>query len=172
MMEYSWVRLPAAWPSAVRLPLLLTGNPRSRPAPMFAAPRASSSWLASMYSKPGSEPLLGRQFAVEGGITQLVLRTSRPARVDSYDDRSGALADQARKEGFQSSVGAPIMVEGRVWGALVVLWARREPAPPDTEQRLAQFTEFVGTAVANAESIDADHDGIPDVYDTEDDRRR
>ncbi|GAB3843365.1 DUF4118 domain-containing protein [Dactylosporangium cerinum] len=104
------------------------------------------------YSKPGIEPLLGRQFAVEGGITELVLRTSRPARVDSYDDRGGALADLARKEGLHSSVAAPIMVEGRVWGALAVLWARREPAPPDTEQRLAQFTELVGTAVANTES--------------------
>ncbi|GAB3849518.1 histidine kinase [Dactylosporangium cerinum] len=104
------------------------------------------------YSKPGTEPQLGRQFAVEGGITELVLRTAHPARVDSYDDRNGALPYLARKEGFNSSVATPIMVEGRVWGALVVLWTRREPAPPDTEERLAQFTELVGTAVANTES--------------------
>ncbi|HTJ33454.1 MAG TPA: DUF4118 domain-containing protein [Dactylosporangium sp.] len=104
------------------------------------------------YSQPGAEPLLGRQFAVDGGITELVLRTSAPARVDGYDLRTGALADLARKEGFNSSVAAPILVESRVWGALVVLWERREPAPPDTEDRLAQFTELVGTAVANAES--------------------
>ncbi|GAA4249759.1 DUF4118 domain-containing protein [Dactylosporangium darangshiense] len=104
------------------------------------------------YSKPGTEPLLGRQFAVEGGITELVLRTSAPARVDGYDLRTGALADLARKEGFNSSVAAPILVESRIWGALVVLWERREPAPPDTEDRLAQFTELVGTAVANTES--------------------
>ena len=45
--EYSWVRLPAASPIAVRLPLLLTGNPCSRPAARLAAPSASSSWLAS-----------------------------------------------------------------------------------------------------------------------------
>ncbi|WP_426513521.1 histidine kinase [Dactylosporangium sp. McL0621] len=104
------------------------------------------------YSQPGVEPLLGRQFTVGGGITELVLRTARPARMDSYDDRSGPLADLARKEGFRSSVATPITVEDRVWGALVVLWTRGEPAPPNTEQRLAQFAELVGTAIANTES--------------------
>ncbi|MFD0579028.1 DUF4118 domain-containing protein [Dactylosporangium darangshiense] len=62
------------------------------------------------YNKPGIEPLLGRVFAVDGGVTQQVLCTSRPARVDSYDGRRGALADAARKLGFHSSVAAPITV--------------------------------------------------------------
>src|SRR5258705_7892170 len=44
------------------------------------------------------------------------------------------------------------MVEGRVGGALVVLWTGREPPPPAAEERLAQFTELVATAVANTES--------------------
>jgi signal transduction histidine kinase len=103
------------------------------------------------YNKPGIESLLGQRLTVEGGVTELVLRTSRPARMDSYDDRPGALAELARREGFGSSVGAPIVVEGRVWGALVVLWSRRG-APPRTEERLAQFTELVACAVANTES--------------------
>jgi signal transduction histidine kinase len=113
---------------------------------------AGAASVIAEYSKPGIEPLLGRRLTVHGGVTALVLRTSRPARLDSYDDRPGALADLARHEGFGSSVGAPIMVEGRVWGALVVLWSRREPPPSGTEERLAQFTELVATAVANAES--------------------
>ncbi|GAB3858463.1 DUF4118 domain-containing protein [Dactylosporangium cerinum] len=103
------------------------------------------------YSKHDIDPLLGRQFTVEGGIAELVLRDARPARLDSYDDRSGPITDVIRKEGFHTSVATPIVVEGRVWGVLVVLWVRREPAPPDTEERLAQFAELVGTAVANAE---------------------
>ncbi|MGI5237857.1 DUF4118 domain-containing protein [Dactylosporangium sp. CA-139066] len=103
------------------------------------------------YAKAGIEPLLGRRFAVEGGIMQAVLRTGRPARVDSYQYSTAAVADIARKEGLRS-VAAPIMVEGRVWGALVVSWAGGEAAPPGTEARLAQFTELVGTAVANTES--------------------
>ncbi|GAB3831549.1 hypothetical protein GCM10027610_021880 [Dactylosporangium cerinum] len=81
-----------------------------------------------------------------------MLRSSRPARVDSYDDRRGGLADLARNERFRSSVAAPIKVDGRVWGALVVLWARPAPPPSDAEERLAQFTELVATAVANTQS--------------------
>ena len=52
--EYAWVCAPAASPMAVLLPLLLIGKPRSRPAPAFDTPRASSSWLASMLSPPRS----------------------------------------------------------------------------------------------------------------------
>jgi signal transduction histidine kinase len=104
------------------------------------------------HSQPGNEPLLGRRLTVAGGVTELVLRSSDPARVDSYDNRRGALADLARTKGFHSSVAAPITVDGRVWGALAALWAQHEPPPPDAEERLAQFTELVATAVANTES--------------------
>ncbi|MFD0575946.1 GAF domain-containing sensor histidine kinase [Dactylosporangium darangshiense] len=72
--------------------------------------------------------------------------------MDTYDGRRGALADLARASGYRSSVAAPITVSGHVWGALVVLWSRPEPPPPGAEQRLAQFTELLATAVANTES--------------------
>ena len=42
----TWLRPPLETITAVRLPLLLTGKPCSRPADTLAAPRASSSWLA------------------------------------------------------------------------------------------------------------------------------
>jgi signal transduction histidine kinase len=113
---------------------------------------AGTATVVAEYSKPGIKPLLGRRLTVDGGVTELVLRTSRPARVDSYDHRRGALAELARSESLGSSVGAPIVVEGRVWGALVVLWSRPEPPPPRMEERLAQFTELVATAVANTEN--------------------
>lgn len=95
--------------------------------------------------------LLGRRFPVEGGVTEQVQRTSLPARVEGYEERGGALADLARREGHTAAVAAPITVEGRVWGALLTLWSQRTP-PPDTEARLAEFTELVATAVANTES--------------------
>ncbi|GAB3842892.1 DUF4118 domain-containing protein [Dactylosporangium cerinum] len=119
---------------------------------LFRFETAGTVTVVAEHSKPGLERLLDGGPFVEGGITELVLRTSRPARVDSYDDRRGAFADLVRAKGIRSSVAAPIMVEGRVGGALVVLWARREPPPPDTENRLAQFADLVGTAVANTES--------------------
>jgi signal transduction histidine kinase len=56
----------------------------------------------------------------------------------------------ARRLGVQSAVASPIVVEGCLWGTMVV--ATREPLPPETEERMASFTELVGTAIANAES--------------------
>ena len=49
--ECSWVRLPIASPIAVRLPLLLTGNPENSRAPRLAAPRAKNSCRASIASR-------------------------------------------------------------------------------------------------------------------------
>jgi signal transduction histidine kinase len=57
----------------------------------------------------------------------------------------------ARKTGFRSSVGAPIVVEGRVWG-VVIAGSSSESLPADTEARLVGFTELVATVIANAES--------------------
>ncbi|WP_432989908.1 AAA family ATPase [Dactylosporangium sp. CA-233914] len=54
-------------------------------------------------------------------------------------------------EGARWAVATPIEAEGRIWGAIGV-GSRREPLPEDTEQRLANFTELVATAIANAES--------------------
>jgi signal transduction histidine kinase len=51
-------------------------------------------------------------------------------------------------------VGAPIVVEGRLWGATVANWSGEDPPPPDTEERMAQFTELLDTAIANADSRD------------------
>jgi hypothetical protein len=61
--ECSWVRAPADSPIAVRLPLLLTGNPWNRPAPTLAAPRARNSWLASMLYPPRT---VGDQVPTDG----------------------------------------------------------------------------------------------------------
>ncbi|MDX6584455.1 MAG: hypothetical protein QOI10_3639, partial [Solirubrobacterales bacterium] len=80
----------------------------------------------------------------------VVLRTGRPARVDDFSQAADAYGDAIRRMGFRSGVAAPIVVDGRLWGAFAIgTWRERFPA--DTEQRMAGFTELVGTAIANAE---------------------
>ena len=44
----------------------------------------------------------------------------------------------------------PISVEGRLWGVIGIASGRE--LPPDTEARLAGFTELAATAIANAET--------------------
>jgi signal transduction histidine kinase len=77
-----------------------------------------------------------------------VQEMGRAARHDLRDLR---WAGEATSEGSRHAVAGPIVVEGRVWGAIGA-GSRHEPLPPDTEQRLADFTELVATAIANAAS--------------------
>src|SRR4051812_27207986 len=53
---------------------------------------------------------------------------------------------------MRCAVGSPIVVGGRVWGAIVLLSPRSASLPEDTGARLADFTDLVATALANAES--------------------
>ena len=82
-----------------------------------------------------------------------VARTGKSARVDDLArTASGAIGDQARRVNTQAAIGGPIVVAGRLWGAMVAAALEGEPLPPDSEPRLEQFTELVGTAIANAEA--------------------
>jgi GAF domain-containing protein len=80
-----------------------------------------------------------------------VLHTGLPARVDDYTDRPGVIAAGAREAGLKSVAGAPIIVNGEVWG-LMTTASTDTPLPDQVEDRLAEFTGLVATAIANAES--------------------
>jgi GAF domain-containing protein len=88
----------------------------------------------------------------ETNVAALVLRTGRPARIDNYDDATGELAAALRGTGVRCAVGTPIVVEGRLWGLMAVGSGDQQPLPPDTEERLASFTELVATAISNTEA--------------------
>ena len=92
-------------------------------------------------------PLEGRNSA------SVVFRTRRPARIDDYaTTASGSIGDTARTSGIRSVVATPILVQGRLWGAIAVGTGRAAHLPPDTEYRLGQFTELMATAIANAQA--------------------
>jgi signal transduction histidine kinase len=88
----------------------------------------------------------------ETNLATLVFDTGRPARIDKYADATGALAEGIREVGIRSAVGTPIIVEGRLWGFVAVGSSQEQPLPPDTEARLASFTELVATAISNTEA--------------------
>ena len=74
------------------------------------------------------------------------------ARADFLHDGDNRLAARLRALGIDAAVPAPIVVSGRPWGVIVAAWKHADMARSDTETRMAQFTELVATAVANAES--------------------
>ena len=81
-----------------------------------------------------------------------IYRSGRPERVDSYEGLTGSTADLLRELGFRSSVGAPIRLGGRLWGAVMVSTVEEQPFPEGSEQRIADFAELVALALANAEA--------------------
>jgi len=87
-------------------------------------------------------------------VTSTVLRTGETARLDDVAAANGRIGDVARRAGVRSTVGAPVIVDGRKWGVLVAIWAERGPPPDDTEERMASFAELLDTAIANADSRD------------------
>jgi len=96
---------------------------------------------------------LPTESGLEGdNVSALVLGTGRPARIDSYEHASGALAATLRDLGFRSSVGAPIVVDGRLWGVVVASSKDERPLPADSEARIEEFTELVATAIANVQA--------------------
>jgi PAS domain S-box-containing protein len=96
---------------------------------------------------------VGARLALEGeSVSTMVFRTGRPARIDSYADAAGPLSESLQGAGVRSAAGAPIIVEGRLWGVMAAGSIKPEPLPPGMELRLGEFTELVATAIANAES--------------------
>jgi signal transduction histidine kinase len=88
-------------------------------------------------------------------VIATVARTKRSARIDDYGGLEGETARVARSRGFRSAIGAPLTVEGRLWGAIIAYSTDSEPIPERSERRLCQFTDLVATAVANAEARQA-----------------
>jgi signal transduction histidine kinase len=111
--------------------------------------------LAGHHELERTKLAIGGRFPLDGeSVAEVVLRTGRPARMDSHDhdNAPGPAAEYMREVGLRSGVGAPIMVDGRVWGAAIVGSAQRHPLPPDTESRVEDFADLVTTAIANAEA--------------------
>jgi signal transduction histidine kinase len=93
-----------------------------------------------------------RHIIAEGTLGSLIFDTHQPGRINNYADTAGSLADFVRGMGWRSSVGSPILVEGGLWGVVGVASTSDRPLPRNTERRLAEFTELVATAIANAQS--------------------
>jgi signal transduction histidine kinase len=93
----------------------------------------------------------GTRWQLDGrSVTAEVLHTGRPARLDGYANVPGTLAAEARGSGLDSSAGAPIIVGGRVWGAMLASSA--ETLPELVEDRLAEFVVPLATAIETGQT--------------------
>jgi signal transduction histidine kinase len=101
----------------------------------------------------GDHSPVARHWMLEGrNLGTMVFETARPARIDDYGDASGPLGVAACERGFRSAVATPIVVAGSLWGVVIAGSRFNQPMPAGTEARLADFTELLAAAIANAES--------------------
>jgi signal transduction histidine kinase len=83
-------------------------------------------------------------------VIERVFRARRSTRRDSYDEAPGEIAALARRLGTRSAVSAPIIIEGRLWGAAVA--ESTDPLPDVAERSMASFADLIATAISNAET--------------------
>ena len=117
-------------------------------------PDGTAYLVAARDDDPGMKNMpVGERFSLDGeSVTAMIFRTGRAARMVSYENAPGSVAARMRDLGLRTAVGAPIVVDGRLWGAAIVGWSRPEPLPPDTEARVGEFADLVATAIANTEA--------------------
>jgi signal transduction histidine kinase len=110
--------------------------------------------FVAAWSRTGEHFPMGSRWPLTGeNAARFVLQTGRPARIDDIAGASGPIAADVSKRGARSVAGAPIIVKGRIWGVMIAGTRLRRALPPDTEARLASFTDLVATAVSNAENL-------------------
>jgi PAS domain S-box-containing protein len=122
-------------------------------AAVFRYEPEQSATVVGGWSVPGIEVPVGSRLRLVGdGIVMRVLEARRAARVDRFEGPRGSIAGFFQSLGGRSGVGAPITVDGRLWGVLVVVSTEPDRLPAGSELAVAEFTELLATAIANAQT--------------------
>ncbi len=113
-----------------------------------ASARVVGSWRRAEDPLPvGTQSHLGGE-----NLTTRIAETGRPTRMTNYRDDGSEISRTALSVGARVGVGAPIEVDGELWGAIIVQSKEGRKLPRDMESRLSQFTELVALAIASAEA--------------------
>jgi signal transduction histidine kinase len=106
--------------------------------------------------EPSSAALFAAVAAEVGGVLAAdltrVLRYEPDGSTTVVGEWSKPGVELPPDAGVRSSVGASVVVEDRAWGVVIAGTADGQPLAPDSQSRIAQFTELVATAIANADS--------------------
>jgi signal transduction histidine kinase len=110
--------------------------------------------VAASWSDGSAPPVpVGHRGALDGrGIVGRMLRNPEPVRVEDFDQVGGVVAELMRQLGIRRGVGGPIILGGRVWGAVTAVWPADVAMPAGAEYRVAAFAELVSYAIENTET--------------------
>jgi signal transduction histidine kinase len=126
----------------------------SRNASLFRYEPDGTALLLAAADEPGLQKMpVGERFSLDGeNILALVRRTGRAARMGSHDHAGGSAAARIRALGLRSAVGAPIVVDNRVWAVAIAGSSRSDAFPPGAEQRVSDFADLIAIAIANVQA--------------------
>jgi signal transduction histidine kinase len=110
-----------------------------------------STQIAALDGAPEGVAVGMRAPATGNGATQQVWRTGQPARVDNLAGASSQWAQIAHGHGFSTSAAVPILIQGTLWGVIVVV-GRDKPLPAQIHTHLTSFAELAATAIAAAQT--------------------
>lgn len=110
-----------------------------------------STEIAALDGAPAGITVGMRAPATGDGATQRVWRTGQPARIDNLAGASSHWAQVAHGHGFTTSAAVPILIQGTLWGVLVVV-GRDKPLPAQIHIHLTSFAELAATAIAAAQA--------------------
>jgi signal transduction histidine kinase len=86
------------------------------------------------------------------GILGRMLQSARPVRIEDFDEVGGVVAALMRELGIRGAAAGPILLGGRLWGALSATWPDPALMPVGAEDRVAAFAELVSHAIESADA--------------------
>ena len=109
-----------------------------------------SAIAVACHASPGTAHIpIGERVTTEDAVVAAELfRSGRASQGRGYEHIPGSAGSRLRELGLGSVAGAPIVVDGRVWGMAVVGSTPAKPLPSDTNQRIREFADLIATSVA------------------------
>ena len=110
--------------------------------------------VAASWSDGTLQPVpVGHRAPIDGrGVLGRMLDDPRPVRIEDWDEAGGGVAALMRSLGIRSGAAGPIIIGGRVWGAVAAVWSDPATMPIGAEHRVAEFAQLVAYAIENAEA--------------------
>ncbi len=91
------------------------------------------------------------RYGADGRVTTVGDAGAAP-RAPHEEPAVTQVADTGKPVRTGDAAGVPIVVDGRLWGAVIAAAPGGQELPPGSEKRLAAFTELIVSAIANADS--------------------